>query len=79
MRVENYRSLWEDADLTAFRDSIRRFVREQLVPHEDKWREQKRSDRSAWLACGEMGMILPDMPSEYGGADGTPAHYAVAM
>jgi len=79
MRVENYRSLWEDADLTAFRDSIRRFVREQLVPHEDKWREQKRSDRCAWLACGEMGMILPDMPSEYGGADGTPAHYAVAM
>ncbi|MEG0858139.1 MAG: acyl-CoA dehydrogenase family protein [Pseudomonas sp.] len=79
MRVANYVSPWEDADLVAFRDSIRRFVREQLVPHEDKWREQHRSDRSAWLACGEMGMILPDMPSEYGGADGTPAHYAVAM
>ncbi|TDF83762.1 acyl-CoA dehydrogenase family protein [Pseudomonas sp. H9] len=79
MRVENYVSPWEDSDLVAFRDSIRRFVREQLLPHEDKWREQKRSDRAAWLACGEMGMILPDMPSEYGGADGTPAHYAVAM
>ncbi|MFK0090311.1 acyl-CoA dehydrogenase family protein [Pseudomonas sp. NPDC090755] len=79
MRVENYVSPWEDADLVAFRDSIRRFVREQLLPHEDKWRQQHRSDRSAWLACGEMGMILPDMPSEYGGADGTPAHYAVAM
>ncbi|HWD30755.1 MAG TPA: acyl-CoA dehydrogenase family protein [Pseudomonas sp.] len=79
MRVANYVSPWEDADLVAFRDSIRRFVREQLLPHEDKWREQHRSDRSAWLACGEMGMILPDMPSEYGGADGTPAHYAVAM
>jgi acyl-CoA dehydrogenase len=79
MRLENYRSPWMDADLEAFRDSIRRFVREQLVPHEDKWRAQHRSDRQAWLACGEMGMILPDMPSEYGGADGTPAHYAVAM
>ncbi|MCW2271785.1 acyl-CoA dehydrogenase family protein [Pseudomonas sp. JUb96] len=79
MRVESYVSPWEDADLVAFRDSIRRFVREQLLPHEDKWRQQHRSDRSAWLACGEMGMILPDIPSEYGGADGTPAHYAVAM
>ncbi|NUU38230.1 acyl-CoA dehydrogenase family protein [Pseudomonas sp. C2B4] len=79
MQLENYTSPWMDADLGAFRDSIRRFVREQLVPQEDKWREQHRSDRSAWLACGEMGMILPDMPSEYGGADGTPAHYAVAM
>jgi len=79
MRVENYRSPWMDADLEAFRDSIRRFVREQLVPHEDKWRAQHRSDREAWLACGEMGMILPDMPSEYGGVDGSPAYYAVAM
>ncbi len=79
MRVENYRSPWMDADLDAFRDSIRRFVREQLLPHEDKWRAQHRSDREAWLACGEMGMILPDMPSEYGGVDGSPAYYAVAM
>lgn len=79
MRVENYRSPWLDADLDAFRDSIRRFVREQLLPHEDKWRAQHRSDREAWLACGEMGMILPDMPSEYGGVDGSPAYYAVAM
>ncbi|MFV3308174.1 acyl-CoA dehydrogenase family protein [Pseudomonas sp. NY15181] len=79
MRVENYRSPWMDADLDAFRDSIRRFVREQLLPHEEKWRAQHRSDREAWLACGEMGMILPDMPSEYGGVDGSPAYYAVAM
>lgn len=79
MRVENFRSPWLDADLDAFRDSIRRFVREQLLPHEDKWRAQHRSDRAAWLACGEMGMILPDMPSEYGGVDGSPAYYAVAM
>ncbi|UVE16020.1 acyl-CoA dehydrogenase family protein [Pseudomonas sp. LS44] len=79
MQLENYRSPWMDSDLDAFRDSIRRFVREQLMPHEDKWREQHRSDRSAWLAAGEMGMILPDMPSEYGGADGTPAHYAVTL
>ncbi|PJI50444.1 MAG: acyl-CoA dehydrogenase [Pseudomonas sp.] len=79
MRLENYRSPWMDADLEAFRDSIRRFIREQLLPHEDKWRAQHRSDRESWLACGEMGMILPDMPSEYGGVDGSPAYYAVVM
>lgn len=79
MRVENYRSPWADTELDAFRDSIRRFVREQLVPHDDKWRAQHHSDREAWLACGEMGMILPDIPSEYGGVDGSPAYYTVAM
>lgn len=75
----DYRSPWLDDDLSAFRDSIRRFVRERLAPHEDRWRAQHQGDRSAWLEVGEMGMILPDVPSEYGGADGTPAHIAVVL
>lgn len=79
MQLKGYRSPWMDDATDAFGDSIRRFVREQLVPHEDRWREQHRSDRDAWRACGEMGMILPDIPSEYGGVDGTPAYYAIAL
>lgn len=79
MQLPNYRAPWLTDELAAFGDSIRRFLREQIAPHEEKWRAQHRADRSAWLAAGEMGMILPDMPSEYGGADGTPAHYAVVL
>ena len=71
MQLENYQSPWMDAELSAFGDSIRRFVRERMVPHEEEWRAQHQVDRDIWLACGEMGMILPDIPSEYGGADGT--------
>ncbi|MBO3273995.1 acyl-CoA dehydrogenase family protein [Pseudomonas schmalbachii] len=79
MQLDNYRSAWMTDDLSAFGDSIRRFVRERMAPNEDKWRAQHQGDRETWLACGEMGMILPDVPSEYGGADGTPAHYAVVL
>lgn len=79
MRVENYVSPWEDSDLTAFRDSIRRFAREQIAPREEQWRAQHHADRDAWLACGEMGMILPDIPVEYGGVDGSPAYFAVVL
>lgn len=74
-----YRSPWLSEDLDAFADSVRRFIRQRLVPHEDRWRAQHQGDRSAWLEVGEMGMILPDVPSEYGGADGSPAHTAVVL
>lgn len=76
--MTSYRSPWLDDDVLAFRDSVRRFVAQKLAPHEQRWRAQKQCDRQAWLAAGEMGMILPDIPAEYGGSDGTPAHVAVA-
>ncbi|MCY1286759.1 Cyclohex-1-ene-1-carbonyl-CoA dehydrogenase [compost metagenome] len=77
--LDNYRSPWMDADVEAFADSVRRFVVDTLAPREDKWREDHRADRESWLACGEMGMILPDVDVEYGGAGGTAAHLAVVI
>jgi len=77
--LENYRSPWMDEDVQPFADSIRRFVTQSLAPREEKWRQQHQSDRESWLACGEMGMILPDVPVEYGGAGGTAAHVAAVV
>jgi len=77
--LENYRSPWMDEDLDAFGDSVRRFCKEILEPNEMKWRAQHYIDRDAWLKAGELGMILPDLPEEYGGAGGTPAHACVVM
>lgn len=77
--LENYRSPWLDEEVAPFADSVRRFVTQTLAPQEDKWREHHQSDRAAWRACGEMGMILPDVPVEYGGSGGTPAHLAVVV
>jgi acyl-CoA dehydrogenase len=72
--LENYRSPWMNEDVQPFADSVRRFVTQNLAPLEEKWRAQHQVDRESWLACGEMGMILPDVSVEYGGAGGTPAH-----
>ncbi|MFG5861726.1 acyl-CoA dehydrogenase family protein [Metapseudomonas sp. CR1201] len=77
--LENYRSPWMDSEVEAFADSVRRFVTDTLAPREDKWREQHQADRESWLACGEMGMILPDVDVEYGGSGGTPAHLAAVI
>src|SRR5262245_57203068 len=75
--LDNHRSPWMTEDHVQFADSVRRFVIDTLAPQEDLWREQKHVSREAWLAMGKMGMILPDLPSEYGGCDGDAGHVAV--
>ena len=66
-------------DLVQFGDAIRRFSKEYLEPNDVAWRTQKQATREAWLKAGELGMILPDLPEQYGGFGGTPAHAAVAF
>lgn len=76
--LDNYRSPWMDSDVEAFADSVRRLCNDYLVPNDEKWRHQHYIDREAWLKAGELGMILPDVPAEYGGSGGTPAYLAAA-
>lgn len=77
--LENYRSPWMTEDLEQFHDMVQRFAREYMAPNELKWREQHHADRSAWLKAGELGLILPDVSEEYGGAGGHTGHYACVV
>lgn len=72
-----YQSPWIDDDLRAFRTSVRRFVQEELVPHQARWREQHHPDASAWTGAGAASLLLADVPEEYGGGGGTFAHASV--
>jgi acyl-CoA dehydrogenase len=66
-------------ELDAFRDTVRRFVSKELTPHQATWREQQHVDRELWRKAGEMGLLLADIPEEYGGAGGSFAHMAVVF
>lgn len=74
-----YRSSWMDDETAIFRSSVRRFVREEFVPHEKRWREQHHIDREAWQKAGEIGLLLTDIPEEYGGGGGTFAHECIVI
>jgi alkylation response protein AidB-like acyl-CoA dehydrogenase len=50
-----------------FRDSVRKFLEEEIAPHHEQWEIDGQVDRSAWLKAGEMGMISPTVPVEFGG------------
>ncbi|MCC2956649.1 acyl-CoA dehydrogenase family protein [Massilia sp. IC2-477] len=72
-------SPWMNEELSAFRDAVRRFVAGEITPHQDTWREQQHVDRDLWHKAGEMGLLLADIPDEYGGAGGSFAHMAVVF
>jgi acyl-CoA dehydrogenase len=72
-----YKSPWLDDELEMFRKTVRRFMQEEFVPHQARWREQHRPDEEAWKAIGQAGILFPDLPEEYGGGGGTFAHESV--
>ena len=72
-----YVSPWINEEIQLFRKTVRRFVQEEFVPHEARWREQHRVDAEAWTRAGEVGILLTDVPEEYGGGGGNYAFEAV--
>ena len=75
----HYRSSWMTEELDTFRDQFRKFLAKDLLPHAEKWREQKLVDRSAWRALGEMGALLPSVPEAYGGLGASFAYDAAVL
>src|SRR5258708_16602023 len=75
--MPNYESPWMNEELRMYRKALREFMQEEFGPKKSKWREQHRPDLDAWKQAGATGMLLDDIPEEYGGAGGTFAHNAV--
>ncbi len=51
-----------------FRESLRRFVQEEIVPNVEEWEEQGRTPRSLFEKMGQLGFLGAEFPTEYGGA-----------
>jgi alkylation response protein AidB-like acyl-CoA dehydrogenase len=71
------RPAWSDDDIEAFRDLAATFFEKQCAPHEERWCEQQHVDREIWRKAGELGLLCPSIPEEFGGGGGTFAHEAV--
>ena len=56
------------SDHTLFRDSVRKFIENEVIPHHEKWEDQGYVDRDIWLKAGQLGFLCTSMPEEYGGA-----------
>jgi len=68
---------WANEELNAWRETVVRFVEEEVAPADAKAREQGHLDPSFWRRSGELGMLCTDIPERYGGAGGDFRHEAV--
>ncbi|PKN85961.1 MAG: acyl-CoA dehydrogenase [Deltaproteobacteria bacterium HGW-Deltaproteobacteria-1] len=58
------------AEHNIFRDSLRKYLDKEIVPHIEEWEEAGIVPRSVWKKMGEQGFLCTDVPEEYGGAGG---------
>ena len=56
-----------DLDQQIFRDSVRRFLREEVEPNIHAWEAAGIVPREFWLKAGAKGFLCCGMPEEYGG------------
>ncbi len=61
------RSPWSSDDHELFRETVRAWVRDELMPHEERWSERGHIDPEVWLRAGELGVLCTDVPAELGG------------
>lgn len=54
-------------DHRQFRQSVRRFFEQTLVPNTAAWTKAGVVPRDYWLACGRQGILAPQVPETYGG------------
>ena len=62
-----YRSQWMDENLEVFRRSVSQFVDSEMLPYDEKWREQQHLDKALWRKAGAQGFLCTDIPEQYGG------------
>jgi len=55
-------------DHEQFRNMVSAFAQKQVIPHLLRWDEEGAVDRDLWRTCGELGILCPTMPEDYGGA-----------
>lgn len=76
MFIESSRPRWYTEEIEALADLTRRFCAQEILPSQEKWFAEGATDRRVWRKAGELGILLPDISTEYGGSGGTFAHEA---
>jgi acyl-CoA dehydrogenase len=58
----------DNDELALFRDMVIRFIEQEVTPNFDQWEEKHLMPRDFWRTMGEAGLLLVDMPEQYGTA-----------
>jgi acyl-CoA dehydrogenase len=51
-----------------FRRTVAAFIEREIAPNYEQWEADGQASREVWKKAGEAGLLLTDIPEEYGGA-----------
>jgi len=67
-----------NSELELFRDNVKRFLKENVEPHYEKWEKDGITPRQLWRDMGDAGLLCVDAPAEYGGI-GAPFEFSCVV
>ena len=69
MNFEIPRTLYKE-EHEIFRDSVARFLTNEVLPHYGEWETAGRTPPEIWRRAGELGLLGTSIPEEHGGMGG---------
>lgn len=62
----------------AFRETVRKFYEKEVISHTERFEQQQHVDRELWNKAGNLGLLCPTLPEQYGGS-GVDRRYSMIL